>query len=469
MPTLDKKPKTSVPGKTNGHKAGPLPEELTPFAPGPKSAAMFAEEEGYFTPGLQSIALFSRIAMDHGRGAELFDVDGNRYVDFAAGIGVASVGHAHPKHVKMLQDQAARLSVGSFTTENRLAFSRLFAKNAPSGLTRLQLYSSGAEAVEAALRLAKSHTKKFEVVSFWGGFHGKTGGVLGLLADDFKFGLGPLAPGVYSSPYPNPYRCPFGTEGAHDCAAHCLQFLREKLKRETTGALSAIIVEPIQGTAGNIVPPAGWLAGLRELATEKGALLIADEMITGFGRTGRLFGHLHESVRPDLMTLGKGLAGGFPVSAIAAAPEIAQAKPFANPSGSSSSYGGNPLASAACRASLEIILEEGLVENSAKTGAFLLERLKALQDKFRFIGDVRGRGLMIGVEMVKDRKTKEPLDKKVTRSLFDEALKRGLVSMCYSSTIRINPPLTLTKAQAEEGLAKLEASFAAVQRAFSLS
>ncbi len=442
---------------------------LEPFSPGARSAAMFEEEAGYFTPGLQSIALFSRLAMERGRGAELFDVDGNRYVDFAAGIGVASVGHSHPTYVKMVQEQVARLSVGSFTTENRLAFSRLFSRNAPNGLTRLQLYSSGAEAVEAALRLARSHTRKFEVVSFWGGFHGKTGGVLGLLADDFKFNLGPLAPGVYSSPYPNPYRCPLGAEGEHDCAAHCLQFLREKLRRETTGALAAIIAEPIQGTAGNIVPAPGFLPGLQAIARENGALLIADEMITGFGRTGKLFGHTHEPVQPDIMTLGKGLAGGFPVSAIATTPEIAVAKPFANPSGSSSSYGGNPLASAACHAALKITLEEKLVQNSAEVGAHLMARLKALGEKYRFIGDVRGRGLMIGVELVADRKTKAPLPKPVTRALYDEALKRGLVSMCYSSTIRVNPPLVITRALADEGVAKLDESFAAVAKAFSLS
>src|SRR5208282_2933117 len=253
---------------------------------GPRSKALFDEEKLYFTPGLQSVGLFSGLAMERGRGCILEDVDGRQYLDFVAGIGVASIGHAHPKYVKAISEQVSKISVGSFATRHRLEFGKSLAQVTPKGLDRVQLYSSGAEAVEAALRLAKSCTKKFEVIGFWGGFHGKTGGVLGLLGSDFKMQLGPLMPGLYSVPYPNPYRCPFGTMQDHDCAAHCLQFLRDMIKNATTGALSAIICEPIQGTAGNVVPPLGFLTGVREIAHERGALWISDEMITGFGRTG---------------------------------------------------------------------------------------------------------------------------------------------------------------------------------------
>lgn len=437
------------------------------FNPGPISSALVDEEAGYLTPGLQSVALFSKIALKSGKGAEIEDEDGNKYLDLMAGIGVASIGHAHPEYVRRMSEQLARGSVGSFTTRNRLDFVRRLAGVTPPGLTRAQLYSSGAEAVEAAFRLAKSHTKKFEFMGFWGGFHGKTGGVLGLLADDsFKLQLGPLMPGLYTSPFPSPYRCPFGTAEAHDCAAHCLEFLRGYIKKATTGALAGIICEPIQGTAGNVIPPDGWLKGLREVSKEFGALWISDEMITGFGRTGKWFGCLHENVSPDIITIGKGVGGGFPVSGLVTTEAISQAKPFANPSGSSSSYGGNPLAGAACAATLRIIQDEGLVENSRKVGAAMLKRLEALRERHAFIGDVRGRGLMIGVELVADRKTREPLAKSICRALFDEGLKRGVLAMSYSPCIRINPPLNITEAQALEGLERLAEAMAVVDDRF---
>ncbi len=423
---------------------------------GPKSLALFNEEQNYLTPGLQQIAVFSQLAFDKGRGATLWDVDGKEYVDFVAGVCVASIGHGHPKYAAAIAEQAAKLTVGSFTTKNRVEFCRRLMPLLPKGLDRIQLYSSGAEAVEAALRLAKSRTGKFEFIGFWGGFHGKTGGVLPLLGDNFKHGLGPLMPGTYSAPYPNPYRCPFGAQGEHDCAAHCLDFLREMIRRTTSNAVAAFILEPIQGTAGNIIPAPGFVEGLAQLAKETGALFIADEMITGFGRTGRWFGVENFGVRPDIMTVGKGVAGGFPVSGVITTAEIAQSKHFANPSGSSSSYGGNPLAAAACNAALSIVQEEGLVENSKELGAWLLGRLRELQERHKIIGDVRGKGLMIGVELVKDRKTKEPLSKEACRRIFDEGMRRGLVTMAYSPVVRINPPLNLTKAEAERGLAILD-------------
>ncbi|MEK7858419.1 MAG: aspartate aminotransferase family protein [Elusimicrobiota bacterium] len=439
--------------------SAPVQEPL--FKAGPKSRALFQEEQKFIAPGLQSIALFSELSMESGCGRRLKDVDGKEYLDFVAGIGVASLGYAHPDYVRILGAQLAKTCVGSFTTAHRLNFVKTLAGVTPKGLDRVQLYSSGAEAVEAALRLAKSRTKKFEVVGFWGGFHGKTGGVLGLLGDSFKFGLGPLMPGLYSSPYPNEDRCPLGAAGEHDCAAHCLSFLKDLLKRTTTGALSAVIVEPIQGTAGNIIPPAGWLKGLRELTREQDAMLLCDEMITGFGRTGKMFGCEHEGVTPDIMTVGKGMAGGFPVSGVISTTEIANSKPFANPSGSSSSYGGNPLAAAAADAALSIIIKEKLVENSRKVGAALLKRLTELKGRSPFIGSVRGRGLLIGVDLV-DPKTKKPLETGVCRQIFDEALRRGLMTMAYNPSLRINPPLTITLEEALEGADILEESLKAV-------
>jgi 4-aminobutyrate aminotransferase-like enzyme len=431
---------------------------------GPVSRKLFQEEQGYMTPGLQQIAAFSEIVLERGEGARIIDADGRSYLDFVAGVCVASIGHGHPAYARALSEQASRISVGSFCTRNRLEFLRRLTELTPKGLDRVQLYSSGAEAVEAAVRLAKSHTKNFEVVSFWGGFHGKTGGVLGLLGSDFKHELGPIMPGLYLTPYPNPYRNPFGIEDPAELSARCLQFLREKIRMETSGRLAAIILEPIQGTAGNVIPPAGFLQGVRDVAHEHGALFISDEMITGFGRTGAWFGVQHEGVVPDVMTVGKGMAGGFPVSGVVTTSAVAEARPFANPSGSSSSYGGNPLAAAACDATLRILESENLVDNSRRVGASLLARLKRAQERFGFIGEVRGRGLMIGVELVEDRKTRKPLRKEACRAIFDEALSRGLLTMAYSPSLRINPPLNIAEAEALRGADVLEEAFEAASR-----
>jgi len=435
----------------------------TPYAAGPKSAALFAEEQQYIAPGLQTIALYAQIAVEGGRGAVLRDVDGREYLDLVAGIGVASLGYGHPEWAKAVAEQAAKTAVGSFTSARRLNFLKTLAAATPKGLTRCQLYSSGAEAVEAALRLAKSKTGKFEVVGFWGGFHGKTMGVMGLLNDGFKNSYGAMAPGLHLAPYPDSRRCPFGTKEAHDCGAHCLSFLREMLARETTGSVAAIILEPVQGTNGNVVPPPGFFAGVRALARELGALFVSDEMITGFGRTGRMFGCDHEGVVPDLMTIGKGFGGGFPVSGVVTSSEIAAAKPWSNPSGSSSSYGGNPLAAAACDATLSVILREKLVENSARVGDAMLKALRRLQADEPLIGAVRGRGLMLGVDLVSP-KDGAPLDKALCREVFEEGLKRGVLTMAYNPSLRINPPLVISEAEALRGLELLGESLRAVRR-----
>jgi 4-aminobutyrate aminotransferase-like enzyme len=431
--------------------------------PGPKSRALVAAEAEYVAPGLQRIAQLSGVAMAEGRGCTLIDADGNEYLDFFAGVAVASLGHSHPRFVSGLVEQLERLAVGSFTTEPRLALLKLLAELAPGALRRTQLYSGGAEAVEAAIRLAKAYTKKHEVVGFWGGFHGKTGGVMGLIGDEWKQRWGPLAPGTHLVPYADCYRCPFKL--AHpECGMFCLDFLRQSLKATTAGLIAAIIVEPMQGTAGNVIPPAEFLPGVADIARENGALLIADEMITGFGRTGAVFGCNHTGTEPDVMTIGKGLGGGFPVTGLISTDEITAAYPFAKPSSSSSSYGGNPLGAAAALTTIETILDEALIDNAERVGAVLLRELRRLQDKYEFIGDVRGAGLLIGLDLVKDRSTKEPLSAAVTEQIFLGALRRGLLLMGYFSRVRINPPLILTETEARDGVAILDEVFAEVAR-----
>jgi 4-aminobutyrate aminotransferase-like enzyme len=424
---------------------------------------MHAAEQRFIAPGVQRIAQLSELTLSEGRGCRLTDVDGNEYLDFFAGVAVASLGHAHPRFVAAMTSQIQRLAVGSFTSEPRLQLMKLLAELAPGAIRRTQLYSGGAEAVEAAIRLAKAYTRKHEVVGFWGGFHGKTGGVIGLIGDEWKQQWGPLPGGTHLVPYADCYRCPFKLTYP-DCGLFCLDFIRQSLKTTTAGMIAAILVEPMQGTAGNVIPPPEFLPGVADIAREQEALLIADEMITGFGRTGTMFGCDHARVVPDVMTIGKGLGNGFPVSGLMSTDAITAAQPFAKPSASSSSYGGNPLAATAALTTIEAVIDEGLVDNSRRVGAFLLKELRGLQEKYEFIGDVRGAGLLIGMDLVKNRSSKEPLARELSEEIFLGALRRGLLLMGYFSRVRINPPLTLTETEARDGVAILDEVFAELAR-----
>ena len=435
---------------------------------GPRSKAIVAREQRHIAPGLQGFAQYAGLAMARGEGSTLYDEDGHAYIDFIAGIAVGSVGHCHPHYVESLKRQVERLTFGSFTTETRARFLEALGALTPEGLTRIQLFSGGAEAVEAALRLAKIVTGRHEVLGFWGGFHGKTGGVLGLLGSDFKHHLGPFLPGQHLTPYADCYRCPLKMTYP-SCGIACVDHIRDVIKYQTAGEIAAIIVEPVQGTAGNIVPPDGFLRAVKSVADEQGALLVVDEMITGFGRTGQLWGHEHDGVIPDIMTVGKGMGGGFPLSAVISTDTLTATKPWSNPSASSSSYGGNPLAAAAGLAALEIIVKEDLVKNAERVGRVMLARLHAMKERFRCVGDVRGRGLLLGIDLVKDRTTKEPVDKAVARTLYQECLRRGLVAMTYAPTIRINPPLVISEEQALAGVAILEEALEAVVREHGLA
>lgn len=423
--------------------------------PGPKSQALFEAEQEFISPGIQRLALLGKLAIQEARGAVLIDADGNRIIDFLASVAVASLGHSHPNFVRAVQQQVAKVSVGTFTSEPRLNLVKLIASLVPPPLKRTQLYSGGSEAVEAAIRLARSYTGKHEVLGFWGGFHGKTGGVLPLIGDEFKRGWGPLAGGFHLAPYADCTACPFKMTYS-SCRVHCAaEFLRTQIRVATGGSLAAIIVEPIQGTAGNIVPPKEFLPIVRDIAHENGALLIADEMITGFGRTGKMFGFEHSGVVPDIMTIGKGMGCGFPITGLVSSPEIMAAKPYSNPSAASSSYGGFPLAAAAAHATIKTIVDDRLAENAAAVGAFMLERLQAMQSKYRFMKNARGVGLLLGFDF--------DLPKAETERLYVEALKRGLLAMMYGPRVRLNPPLVITKELAAEGLDILDGVLATVR------
>ncbi|MGO9454445.1 MAG: aspartate aminotransferase family protein [Candidatus Binataceae bacterium] len=440
---------------------GKLPSVKT-AVPGPESRKIFDEEQKYIASGRQRVSLLAGVAFDHGEGATLTDADGNTYIDLYAGIAVASLGHAHPRVTKAIAKQAGRLTVGTFATKERAEAFKLIAEVAPRGLNRSHLFSGGAEAVEAALRLARSATKKHEVVGFWGGFHGKTGGVLGLIGDESKKGYGPLPGGRYQVPYADCYRCPFKLQHP-SCGLLCVDFARDQIKNSSAGEVAAILVEPMQGTAGNVIPPDDWLPAIKSVAKDLNALLISDEMITGFGRTGKMWGVDHTGVSPDIVTVGKGMGSGFPVSGVLMSEELGKAEPFGKPSASSSSYGGNPLAATAVAETIKTIRDEKLVENSRKVGGKMLHRLNALKEKYEFIGDVRGKGLLIGIDLVRDLKTREPLSRKVTEQIFLQALKRGIVTMTYFPRVRINPPLVITEEQADTGVAILDEVFSYVR------
>jgi 4-aminobutyrate aminotransferase / (S)-3-amino-2-methylpropionate transaminase / 5-aminovalerate transaminase len=443
------------------NRKGHLPRIATPI-PGPKSREIFERETRTVAPGRQRISSLAAVAFDHGDGATLTDADGNVYLDFFAGVAVASLGHAHPAMAEAIGRQAKRLMVGTFATRERAEAFELLAQAAPGKLKRAHLYSGGAEAVEAALRLARSATGKHEVVSFWGGFHGKTGGVIGLIGDESKQGYGPLPGGRYQVPYADCYRCPFKMRYP-SCGLYCVDFAREQVKNSSAGAVAAIVAEPMQGTAGNVIPPDDWMPAVKSVAKDLGAMLIADEMITGFGRTGTMWGIEHSGVEPDIMTVGKGMGSGFPVSGVLLSDELGEAKPFSKPSASSSSYGGNPLAAVAVAETIKAIQREKLVENSRSVGGKLLGRLLQLKEKYEFIGDVRGRGLLIGVELVSDAKSRRQMSGKVMEIVFRESLRRGLLTMSYFPRIRINPPLVITEEQANAGADILDEVFAHIR------
>jgi 4-aminobutyrate aminotransferase-like enzyme len=411
--------------------------------PGPLSVALRRREDEHLAPGLQNFALLAGIAVKEASGSAITDVDGNTLIDIIGGIGVNVLGHSHPIYVQAIQTQVEKSSVGSFTSEARTRLFEQFAERRPApALHRIQLYSSGAEAVESALRLAKSYTGKYEFVSFSGGFHGKTMGVLSLMGSDFKKGYGPMLPGSQIAPYADCYRCPLKLKYP-SCGLACVEATRQQVRQNGSGQVAAFLIEPMQGTAGNVIPPIEFLPAIKEVAREFDALLILDEMITGFGRTGEYWGAWHSGVEADIVTIGKQFGGGFPISGIVSKDEIVSAKPWSDPSGSSSSYGGNPLAAAAASACLTIIDDEGLVENSKRVGEYFLKRIADWAERFSFVGDVRGAGLFIGMELVSDKTTKQPLSKNSCRKIFQECLKRGLLTMTYTPRVRIQPAMTI--------------------------
>lgn len=441
----------------------PIPHVVTPI-PGPKSLAAYERERRLIAPGLQSVTQWARLCIDRGEGCVLFDLDGNVILDFMAGIGVCSIGHANPDWTRAVASQAAKLAAGGFTSEARIGLLGALHGILPPELSRMQFYSGGAESVEAALRLARCATGRSTVLGFWGGYHGKTEGTRSL-SEGEQVGYGASAPGVVLAPYADPRHSPFA---GPDCAERTIDFLREMIAHGTNRDIAAIIVEPVQGRGGNVVPPPGFLRLVRDVAHDIGALFIADEMITGFYRTGPAFAFMDEDCLPDILIMGKGFGNGYPISGIAAREEVSHAEPWAKPSGNSSSYGGNALACAAALATVETLRRERLGENAAEVGAHMLRRLRRLVEQSPMVGDVRGKGLLIGIELVHPE-THRPLERSDMQRIFLRLLERGLLVMPSGTSLRINPPLVLTKELADAGCDIIEEVLVGAQVALARS
>lgn len=416
----------------------------------PTTQEIISKFSKHSLPGGASITEYAGIVVDHAKNSYIWDINGNQYIDFFTGVGVCNIGHSHPKFQETMSKQLERCSVGSFYTDVRAQFYESIMEFLPSNLKQLHMFSTGSEAVEAAIRFARAASGREEIVSFWGGFHGKTQGAISLHAGPRKRDVGPLPTGTHHIPYAYCYRCPLN-RSLSDCQYACVELAKNTIKQSTTGNIAAIIIEPVQGTNGNIVPPFGYLKKIRKLADELGALLIFDEVITGFGRTGRFFAYEHESVVPDILVLGKAMGSGVPASAIISDKKLVENTSFSSPSAASSTFGGNPLASAAALATVEIIRDEHLVERSHELGKLVENIIKPWPRELAVVGNTGNLGLMIGIELVFPG-TNRPLPHELTRQFFSSLLSRGVIAMAYDSRIRLYPPLTINDYDLEKGL-----------------
>ncbi len=395
------------------------------------------------------------VVWDHARGAEIWDVDGRHYIDWTSGVLVANVGHAHPDLAEAISRQAQRLlNTFDFPTPERLHLARKVIETTPPHLDKVFFVTTGGEAVDAAMRMAKRATGKYEILAFWGGFHGRSFGPMSLTGlPKIKKNFGPLLPGTILAPYPYCYRCPF--DKAHpDCRLFCLDFMDKVVDVESAGSLAGLIVEPYQGTSGFIFPPKGYLKKLEAWARKRGIMFILDEVQSSFGRTGKMWALEHEGLEPDILVLGKGIGSGMPISAVVARGEILSALERGE---MSSTTGGNPLSCAASLAVFEIIEKEKLVEKAASNGAYLREKLGELKDKHKMIGDVRGMGLVYGIEYVKDRTSKEPapdLVREIVLKCVENGLMVGKLGI-HGNVMRVAPPLVITPELVDESVAIL--------------
>jgi 4-aminobutyrate aminotransferase len=427
-----------------------VPSIKTP-PPGPRARALIERDAKVVSP---SYTRGYPLVIERASGAVVEDVDGNLFLDCAAGIAVNATGHSHPDVVRAINEQAAKflhMSGTDFYYEPQVRLAEELAKVAPiDGGVRTFFANSGAEAIEASLKLARYATGRPNIIAFLGGFHGRTMGALAVTASKTvqRRGFGPFMPGVYHAPYADCYRCPLQLK-PESCAAECLDFIDHQLLVHliSPDEVAAILVEPIQGEGGYVVGPDVFMKRLRELTERHGMLLIADEVQSGMGRTGAMFAIEHTGIRPDVIAAAKGIASGLPLGVAIARADLMTWPPGAH----ASTFGGNPVSCAAALATLKLLRDQ-LMANAAEVGAHLLAGLRSLMDRHRIIGDVRGRGLMIGIELVRDRTTKERATAE-RDAVVNGAFMRGLLILgAGKNAIRFSPPLVLTREQAETAI-----------------
>jgi 4-aminobutyrate aminotransferase len=439
-----------------------LPQLIGPV-PGPRAQEVIARDRRSVSP---SYTRCYPLVARRGEGAIVEDVDGNRFLDFNAGIAVVATGHCHPRVVEAIREQAGNLihmSGTDFYYEALVDLAEKLGSLAPGDIERrVSFCNSGAEAVEGAMKLARYSTGRNNFIAFLGAFHGRTMGALSLTGRKAvqRRGFGPLVPGVIHAPYPNCYRCPFGQTPAN-CAVECAKFIEDTLLKTIAppDEVAAMVIEPIQGEGGYIVPPQKFFDELTRITEKHGILLICDEVQSGMGRTGKMWASDHFKLTPDIMTVAKGIASGLPLGATVARADLMNWVPGAH----ASTFGGNPVACAAALVTIEL-LEQELIDNAARMGAHLMSRMRDWPARFPIVGDVRGLGLMLGIELVRDQqlKTKAP---ELRDRVVDLAFERGLLILgAGDNTLRLCPPLIISQDQCDFALDTLEECIALAER-----
>jgi 4-aminobutyrate aminotransferase len=419
--------------------------------PGQKARALIKRDSSVISPSYPRGYPF---VMDHGSGTEVWDVDGNRFLDFMGGIAVVSTGHTHPKVVQAIQQQAEKfIHISSdFYHEKWIQLAEKLDEIAPFEEAAVSfMTNSGTEAVETAIKLARYHTGRMNFIGFTGAFHGRTMGAVTFTASKpaYHGGFYPLMPGVVHAPFPDPYRPVLQTNPGEDYGQAVVRYIEEQILGHILppDEVAGVLVETIQGEGGYIVPPKSFYPALRKLCDKHGILLIVDEVQSGMGRTGKWWAIEHYGVEPDMFTTAKGIASGMPLGACVARRSVMDWKKGSH----GNTYGGNPIACAAALATIDMIESEYL-DNAAKMGKYIIDCLEEIMHRHPSMGDVRGKGLMIGVEFVKDRATKEPA-KELTDRIVELAFERGLLMLsCAKSVVRVAPPLSISKAEIDEGL-----------------
>lgn len=438
-----------------------VPCIVTDTIPGPKSAALNARGMHYMV-GYSSQVSLCPVVFEKGYGVTLTDVDGNTYIDFSSGIYVTTLGHCHPKVSNAVAFYAKNLmNCHDFNTPVKVALLEKLAEIQPWDLTGMQFYDSGTTAVEAALRVCRAATGKSEFISCYMDFHGKSGHAVSCGKMNQFNGEG-RSQGFYLVPRPNPYRPLFTKAGGSIDTDAYLQFFSEFIENVTVGDVAAFVLEPVQGWSGSIIPPSDFFPKLRQFCDQRGILLVADEVLTGMGRTGKYFCLEHWDTRPDVVTIGKGFGNGFPVTAMLVSEKY---KDSIDKISASTSYGGNPMACAAALASIETIEEENLLDNAMLLGSYFDKRMTAMKEAHPIIGDVRGIGCLLGIELVKDRDTKEPFTE-AGRLVYQRAFQKGLAWVPAGHILRMSPPIVMDIEIAAKGMDIIEESIAEVEKEY---